>query len=77
MPPPTEGSAYKESGIENIPSLPSDLTESVDAFKRSELAKKAFSISVHKRLLDLGASELNAGRRIVTDWQIERGFERA
>lgn len=79
LPAPTEGSAYKNvlNHGDSEPKLPLDLTQSLEAFRKSELAKKSFSIPVHKHLFDLGLHELNAGRRIVTDWQMERGFERA
>jgi len=79
LPAPTEGSAYKNvmNHDESEPKLPLDLTQSLEAFRKSELAKKSFSIPVHKHLFDLGLHELNAGRSIVTDWQMERGFERA
>ena len=52
-----------------------DLTEAAAAFARSKLAGPAFSAAIHEHLLGLAAAELDATRRHVTDWEIQRGFE--
>lgn len=57
--------------------LPGDLTVGVDAFARSEIAAAAFGESVRAHFARLGAAELAACRRAVTDWDLRRGFERA
>jgi len=66
--------AWAETGA---PRLPADLTQAVAAFAESKLAARALSAAVHQHLLGLGEQELNATRREVTDWEIQRGFENA
>ena len=73
-PPATQGNAYLSS---DSPRVPADLTEAVQAFELSELAVRELTPQVHKHLCGLARAELNASRRAVTDWDIQRGFERA
>ncbi|HXZ69668.1 MAG TPA: glutamine synthetase, partial [Streptosporangiaceae bacterium] len=73
-PDPVAGDAEAE---DEAPRLPADLTEAVAAFARSKLAGQAFSAAVHEHLLGLAQLELDATRRHVTDWEIQRGFENA
>jgi glutamine synthetase len=74
LPPPTEGNAYKAS---SAPALPRDLTESVALFSASDVAARAFGAGVRDHYCALARRELDAVRRSVTDWDLERGFERA
>ena len=73
LPAPTEGNAYES----DAPALHGDLTEAVQAFERSAVARRAFGPTVHRHLLDHGRRERDATRRAVSDWQLARGFERA
>jgi glutamine synthetase len=73
-PDPVPGDAEAEH---EAPRLPADLTEAVAAFARSKLAGQAFSAAIHEHVLGLAQRELDATRRHVTDWEIQRGFENA
>lgn len=73
-PEPIRGNAYAEGGASR---LPADLTEAVAAFASSQIAKQAFSPSVHAHLLGIGKQELAGARQHVTDWELRRGFENA
>jgi glutamine synthetase len=73
-PDPVPGDAEAE---DEAPRLPADLTEAVAAFARSKLAGPAFSAAIHEHVLGLAQRELDATRRHVTDWEIQRGFENA
>lgn len=73
LPPPTTGDA----GGVDLPSLPRDLTEALDAFRHSTVARDAFGPPVHRHLAALGAEELDIQRLHVTDWDRRRGFEAA
>lgn len=72
--PPTQGDAYAAS---SAPGLPRDLTESVALFGASNVAARAFGVEVRDHHCALARRELDAVRRTVTDWDLERGFERA
>jgi glutamine synthetase len=74
LPPPTRGNAYE---AHSAPALPRDLTESVALFGTSDLAARAFGADVRDHYCALARRELDAVRRSVTDWDLERGFERA
>ena len=73
-PRPRSGDAEAE---DDAPRLPADLTEAVAAFARSKLAAEVFSAAIHEHLLGLAQLELDATRRHVTDWEMQRGFENA
>ena len=62
---------------DEAPRLPADLTEAATTFARSKLAGPAFSTAIHEHVLRLAQRELDATRRHVTDWEIQRGFENA
>jgi glutamine synthetase len=72
-PQPLSGDAYASSAGE----LPRDLTEAVAAFERSQVAGEAFGAAVHEHLVQHARMELAAIRTAVTEWDLERGFERA
>ena len=57
--------------------VPGDLSEAVDAFASSQIAVSAFTPEVHQHLLGLARRERDAGRKMVTSWELKRGFERA
>ncbi|MBS3649385.1 hypothetical protein KEU06_12265 [Pseudaminobacter sp. 19-2017] len=73
LPPATAGDA----GSADLPSLPSDLTEAMAAFRGSSVAHDAFGPAVHRHLAGLVAEELEITRTHVTDWDRRRGFEAA
>ncbi len=57
--------------------LPSDATEAIDAFAASDIARAALGAAVHTHILDHARRERDAGRAVVSPWEIARGFERA
>lgn len=57
--------------------VPGDLSEAIAAFSQSELARTAFTSGVQEHILVHARNELNASRRVVSPWEIERGFENA
>jgi glutamine synthetase len=74
LPPPVDGDAYAAAAS---PPLPHDLTEAVALFAASDVAAAAFGTAVRDHFAELGRRELDAVRRAVTNWDLERGFERA
>jgi len=72
-PDPISGNAYAQDESR----LPADLTEAVTSFTHSQIAKQAFSPSVHAHLLGIGKQELTRARQHVSDWELRRGFENA
>jgi glutamine synthetase len=72
-PPPCSGDGYAAP----VRELPRDLTEAVATFAASEMAAEAFGEAVHEHLTQHGRMELAAVRTAVTDWDLERCFERA
>jgi glutamine synthetase len=73
LPAPTTGDAYAGGAG----SLPGDLTEAVEKFEQSKIAREAFGPQVRDHLASLARLELSATRRAVTDWEVQRGFENA
>lgn len=73
LPPAVTGDA----GASDLPVLPGDLTEALDVFRRSSVARETFGGSVHRHLAALAAEELDLERLHVTDWDRRRGFEAA
>ncbi|MGE0240344.1 MAG: glutamine synthetase family protein [Parvibaculaceae bacterium] len=57
--------------------LPADLTEATRRFAGSETAIAAFGNACHGHILNHARQELAATRRVVTEWEIARGFEHA
>lgn len=57
--------------------IPADLGEAIAAFAGSDLATEAFTPAVKQHILCHARNELQASRRIVSPWEMERGFENA
>jgi len=72
-PPPVAGNAYESDAS----GLPADLTEAVQRFGDSEVARTAFGPRVHAHLLGMLRNERDEARAAVTDWDLQRGFENA
>jgi glutamine synthetase len=72
--PPFAGNAYEADAA--IPRVPSTLVDAIAAFESSQIAMSAFGPAVHAHLLNTGRQEWAAVNRAVTDWELERGFER-
>ena len=56
--------------------LPGSLEEAVESFKKSELARSAFGEDVVEHYAHFFSTEAKAYRRVVTDWERVRYFER-
>ncbi|MBS8228231.1 glutamine synthetase family protein [Vannielia litorea] len=72
--PPTRGDVY-ETG--DVPEIPRSLREAREVFIGSALMKEAFGEGVVEHYARAAEVELEAFDQAVTDWEIERGFERA
>jgi glutamine synthetase len=69
----THGNAYADS---SAAALPRDLTEALSLFRQSELARDSLGEPAHTHLVELCQRELASSRRAVSEWEVERGFER-
>jgi glutamine synthetase len=71
---PYRGNAYEAPA--DVARVPSTLVDAIELFGSSELAAKAFGADVHAHLLNSARQEWAASNQVVTDWELERGFER-
>ncbi len=67
------GNAY---AAEDVPRIPSSLPEALDLFAGSEVARAALGGAAFAHVLNTGREEWAAAGRVVTDWELRRGFER-
>lgn len=74
LPPAVSGDAY-EALDRRV--LPGDLTEAIQRFGVSKLARRVFGDDVHGHVTGMARHQLAMTRRAVTDWDIEHGFENA
>ena len=73
-PPMFEGNAYEAKGV---PRVPSSLHEAIDEFEKSEVARAAFGDFVFEHLLNTARQEQTIfDNTVVTDWEMQRYFER-
>jgi glutamine synthetase len=69
-----EGNAYEARGV---PRVPTSLHEAVDALENSQVARDAFGDFVFGHLLNTARQEqIIFDNQTVTDWELERYFER-
>jgi glutamine synthetase len=73
-PPPAMGDVYT---IKNAPKLPGTLRDAVDALSASDMLKEALGEEVVLHYMRAGEVEQEAFDKVVTDWEIARGFERS
>jgi len=71
--PPFSGNAYADPDVDRIPST---LVEAIELFRSSSVARQAFGDEVHHHLLNTAEQEWAASNRVVTDWELQRNFER-
>ena len=71
-PPPYEGNAYEA----DVARVPATLSEAIDLFEGSTLAREAFGEDVVAHYGRAGRVELETFQAAVTDWERLRGFER-
>ena len=70
---PAKGDVYKG----DTKMIPENLREAKFALSQSEMLKSAFGEGVVKHYCRAAEVELEEFDRVVTDWEIARGFERA
>jgi glutamine synthetase len=70
--PAFEGNAYADHG----PRVPTTLREALEAWEKSELARAAFGNDVVEHYANNARVELAAFDAAVTDWELQRSFER-
>ena len=70
---PAKGDVYQG----NTKMIPASLREAKDALSASEMLNSAFGEDVVKHYCRAAEVELEEVDRVVTDWEIARGFERA
>ena len=73
------GPAYRGNAYEaptDVPRMPASLVDAIAAFDSSDIAAKAFGPEVHAHLSNTARQEWAASNQVVTDWELERGFER-
>jgi glutamine synthetase len=69
-----EGNGYE---AKDVPRVPTALHEAIDVFERSEVAREAFGDYVFEHLLNTARQEqIIFDNQTVTDWELERYFER-
>ena len=73
LPPPLTGNAYTADGL---PRVPDTLDEALALWESSELAAATFGADVVAHYATMAQVELDAYRRVVTDWELRRYFER-
>ena len=68
------GNGYEAKGV---PRLPSSLHEAIDEFEKSKVAREALGDFVFEHLLNTARQEqVIFDNTVVTDWELERYFER-
>jgi glutamine synthetase len=70
--PAFEGNAYEDPG----PRVPATLRDALEAWDKSELARAAFGNDVVEHYANNARVELAAFDAAVTDWELQRSFER-
>lgn len=75
-PPPVEEDVYEFDDRRlakfYIKTLPADLKEAIQEFKKSELAKETLGEHTFHKYLGVKSAEWNEFQRSVTDWEVER-----
>ena len=70
--PALDGNAYDDTG----PRVPHTLRDAVESWQKSELARESFGNEVVEHYANGARVELAAFDAAVTDWELQRGFER-
>jgi glutamine synthetase len=70
--PALAGNAYADDG----PRVPQTLRDALDTWQKSELARESFGNEVVEHYANGARVELAAFDAAVTDWELQRGFER-
>ncbi|WP_299878721.1 glutamine synthetase family protein [uncultured Cocleimonas sp.] len=73
LPPEFTGNVYKDSEAESIPG---NLYKAIETLRASSMLKEAFGEEVVKHYVRCGEVEIEEFEKVVTDWEVKRGFER-
>lgn len=73
LPPAFKGDVYADTESESIPS---NLYKSIETLGSSSMLKEAFGEAVVKHYVRCGEVEIEEFEKVVTDWEVQRGFER-
>jgi glutamine synthetase len=68
-----EGNAYEAADVERVPW---NITEAIAELENSRLAVEAFGAEVHKHLVNTAKQEWARSNQAITDWELQRNFER-
>ena len=68
-----DGNAYE---AENIDRVPWNIVEAIDLFESSEAGRSAFGDEVHFHLMNTARQEWKRFNQGITDWELQRNFER-
>jgi glutamine synthetase len=71
--PPTKGDVYESA---DVPEIPTSLREATETLDGSAMLREAFGDFVIDHYVRCAKWEQEEYDRVVTDWEIERGFER-
>jgi glutamine synthetase len=74
LPPPTQGDVYEDSKALDIPQT---LREATDNLRASKMLREAMGDDVIDHYTRAAEWEQEEFDKVVTDWEIVRGFERA
>lgn len=74
LPPPHSGDLYGDTAA---PELPKTLRDAADLLERSEFLRKAMGDDVVDHYVRNARWEIERADFVVTDWELEHGFERA
>lgn len=74
LPPPTNGDVYQDGAARQIPAT---LREAIDKLRNSSMLREAMSDAVIDHYVRCAEWEQEEFDRVVTDWEVARGFERA
>ena len=72
--PESVGNGYEATDVTRIPST---LSEAIDCWEKSDIARECFGDEVHHHILTMAKAEWAAFNQTVTDWELTRYFERA
>jgi glutamine synthetase len=67
------GNAYEAA---DVPRVPWNIVEAIDLFEESKVARESFGDEVHYHLVHTAKQEWARFNQVVTDWELQRNFER-
>jgi glutamine synthetase len=73
LPDAFRGNAYLATDVARVPW---NIVEAIDELERSETAQKAFGAEVHYHMVNTAKQEWARFNQAITDWEIQRNFER-